>query len=69
MVTQDPLEAAAAEVYRVLMSDETPPAAKAALMREFRMTVAALAARPKAKESKIDELAARRKARRASSTG
>lgn len=59
------LEKAAAEVYRVLMHRETPPSAKASLLREYRMTKAALDARPKAKESKIDELAERRKARRA----
>lgn len=58
------LEAAALETYRVLMDPETPAQAKAALLREYRMAVAALEAKVKPGGSKIDELAARRKARR-----
>lgn len=60
----DRLEEAVRHIFEVLMAADTPPGAKAALLREYRMAVAALEARPKAKGSKIDELAARRKARR-----
>jgi hypothetical protein len=60
------LEVATEHVFRVLMAEDTLPQAKAALLREFRMARAALDARPKAKGSKIDELAERRKRRRSS---
>jgi hypothetical protein len=61
------LQQIAEELALALTDPETPPAAKAACARELRMVLAAIAAQGgKAEVDLVDELAAKRKARRSS---